>query len=59
MQLDLELPVVTDARKGDPLPQHPAFIEVGRMGGEPVLFLHDPERLDRTERAFDDYGDWP
>jgi hypothetical protein len=35
----------------------PAVVEVGRMGGEPVLFIHDPERPDRTARAFETYGD--
>lgn len=51
-----KLPVV-DAVKGK-YPRVPAFISVGSMGGAPVHFIHDPERADRTDEAFNDFSDY-
>lgn len=45
------------AMKCRPLPQIPCLVPVGCIGGEPVYFAHDPERVDRTERAITDL-DW-
>lgn len=53
-----KLPVRDDIDPRAPLPIAPCYIEVGRMGGAPVHFLHDPERPERTLRAFEDYDEF-
>lgn len=55
MDIDLSVPTVrdpVDARQAD----RPCWTQVGNVGGEPVMFLHDPERIDRLNSELET---WP